>query len=240
MRKFWMILIGFAVCGFYGCGSLISAQVTGAEQAETKELTYIDLINRLTDLEHLATLPAPGEKCAQWSSYDRRSKYDEVSGKYIDWSANGDGTGIIRKEDGKLVFAEMEGPGVIWRIWSALAKEGHVKIYLDGAEEPAVDLPFIGYFDCKNEPFTRPALVHETARGLNCYVPIPYQKSCKITAEGDWGMYFHFTYTTYPKGTVLPTFRRELSAAESEALDRANKILTRCEVPLVPRQRLPR
>jgi len=224
-----MILIGFAVCGFYGCGSLISAQVTGAEQAETKELTYIDLINRLTDLEHLATLPAPGEKCAQWSSYDRRSKYDEVSGKYIDWSANGDGTGIIRKEDGKLVFAEMEGPGVIWRIWSALAKEGHVKIYLDGAEEPAVDLPFIGYFDCKNEPFTRPALVHETARGLNCYVPIPYQKSCKITAEGDWGMYFHFTYTTYPKGTVLPTFRRELSAAESEALDRANKILTRCE-----------
>ena len=215
--------MGFVVCSFCAYGRLPQA---GAEE----RLTYIDLINRLTDLEHLATLPAPGEKCAQWSSYDRRSKYDETSGKYINWSANGDGTGIIREEDGKLVFAEMEGPGVIWRIWSALAKEGHVKIYLDGAEEPAVDLPFIGYFNRENEPFTYPALVHMTARGQNCYVPIPFQKSCKITAEGDWRRYYHFTYTTYPKGTILPTFKRNLWPAESKALDRANQILTRCGV----------
>jgi hypothetical protein len=197
-----------------------------------ERLTYIDLINRLTDLEHLAALPAPGEKCAQWSSYDRASKYDEASGKYIEWAANGDNDGIIRevvravREPPLLVFAEMEGPGVIWRIWSALAKEGHVKIYLDGAAEPVVDLPFIGYFNCKNEPFTRPSLVHETARGQNCYVPIPYQKSCKITAEGDWGAYYHFTYATYPKGTILPTFKRELSAAEAKALDKANDTLS--------------
>jgi len=222
MKRFWIspIVMGFVVCSFFAYGRLPQA---GAEE----RLTYIDLINRLTDLEHLATLPAPGEKCAQWSSYDRRSKYDETSGKYINWSANGDGTGIIRKEDGELVFAQMEGPGVIWRIWSALAREGHVKIYLDGAEEPAVDLPFIGYFNRENEPFTHPALVHMTARGQNCYVPIPFQKSCKITAEGDWGRYYHFTYTTYPKGTILPTFKRELWPAESKALDRANRILTK-------------
>jgi hypothetical protein len=215
--------MGFVVCSFFAYGRLPQA---GAEE----RLTYIDLINRLTDLEHLATLPAPGERCAQWSSYDRRSKYDEASGKYIDWSANGDGTGIIREEDGELVFAQMEGPGVIWRIWSALAKEGHVKIYLDGAEEPAVDLPLIGYFNRENEPFTYPALVHMTARGQNCYVPIPFQKSCKIVAEGDWGRYYHFTYTTYPKGNILPTFKRELWPAESKALDRANQILARCGV----------
>jgi hypothetical protein len=199
-----------------------------ATAGEAEKLSYVDLINRLTDLEHLATLPAPGEKCAQWSSYDRRSKYDEATGKHVDWAANGDGNGIIRKEGDDLVFAEMEGPGVIWRIWSALAKEGHVRIYLDGAEEPAVDLPFIGYFNRENEPFTYPALVHMTARGQNCYVPIPYQKSCRIVATGDWGRYFHFTYTTYPEGTVLPTFKRELSAAESNALERANEILSQC------------
>ena len=225
MRRFWVIVIGFVICGFYGCTSLISWQPEAK-----KRLAYVDLINRLTDLEHLATLPAPGEKCQQWSSYDRKSKYDETAGQYIGWSANGDGDGIIRKENGEHVFAEMQGPGVIWRIWSAEAKRGHVKIYLDGAGEPAVDLPFMGYFNCKNEPFTRPALVHQTARGLNCYVPIPFQKSCKITAEGGWGRYYHFTYTTYPKGTILPTFKRELSAAESEALDRANELLTKCGV----------
>jgi len=207
------------------CGSLVSGRVSLAAAAET--LTYVDLVSRLTDLEHLATLPAPGEKCVQWSSYDRRSKYDSASGKYIDWSANGDGDGIIRKEGDRQVFAEIEGPAVIWRIWSALANQGHVKIYLDGNEQPAVDLPFDGYFNCENEPFTRPALVHTTARGRNCYVPIPFQKSCKIVGEGDWGRYYHFTYTTYPNGTILPTFKRQLSAEENAALDEANKILSK-------------
>ena len=217
--RFYRVILVFIVFCFLAPDQLLQANAQ-------ESFTYIDLIHRLTDLEHLATLPAPGEKCTQWSSYDRRSKYDEKTGKYIDWAANGDGDGIIRKESNQIVFAEMEGPGVIWRIWSALAKEGHVKIYLDGSGQPAVDLPFDGYFNCKNEPFTRPALVHTTARGRNCYVPIPYRKSCKIVAEGDWGRYYHFTYTTYPKGTILPTFKRKLSEAETKALDKANEILT--------------
>ena len=177
MKKCWMIVIGLVFCG-----SLSAAE----------ELTYVDLISRLTDLERLAILPAPGEKCAQYSSYDRASVYDETSGKYVNWAANNDGWGIIRSERGKIVMAEMQGPGVIWRIWTARAQKGHVKIYLDGAGSPAVDLPFIGYFNCENKPFTHHALVHQTAKGWNCYVPIPYQKSCKITAEKGWGKYYHF------------------------------------------------
>lgn len=196
-----------------------------AAAAET--LSYVDLAGRLTDLEQLAVLPAPDEKNAQWSSYDRASRYDDASGRYLNWSANGDGTGIMREENGWQVLAEMEGPGVIWRIWSALAEQGRVRIYLDGRDEPAVDLPFAGYFDRQHEPFTRAELVYRAAGGMNCYVPIPYQKSCRIVAEPGWGRYYHFTYTTYPKGTRLPTFQRDLSAAESAALDRANDILRR-------------
>jgi len=214
MRRFRIVEIGFTVCLLCGFGLFTS-------KSAAAEFTYIDLIDRLIDMEQLAALPAPGETCQQWSSYDRASKYDEPGGKYVGWFANGDGSGIVRKEGDTQVFAEMEGPGVIWRIWSALANQGHVKIYLDGAAEPAVDLPFIGYFNRENEPFTHEALVHMTARGQNCYVPIPYQKSCKIVGEGDWGRYYHFTYTTYPKGTILPTFKRRLSSAESKALDKA-------------------
>ena len=191
--------------------------------AAESRLTYIDLVNRLTDLEYLATVPAPGEQCAQWSSYDRASRYE--AGKYVAWDANGDGDGFIRKEGDKFVFAEMQGPGVIWRIWSAAPKAGHVRIYLDGAAEPAIDLPFVGYFDRKNAPFTRPALVHTVARGWNNYVPIPYQKSCKIVADAGWGQYFQFTYGTFPAGTTVPTFKRELTSEESAALDRANERL---------------
>jgi hypothetical protein len=197
--------------------------------ATPSRLTYVDLVRRLTDLEQLALLPEPGEKTAQWSSYDRASRYDEKSGKYIRWDANGDGDGIIRKENGKLVLAEMQGPGCIWRTWSATPKEGHVRIYLDGTTEPVVDLPFAGYFDGKNEPFTRPALVHTTrANGWNNYTPIPYQKSCKIVADEGWGAYYHFVYTTFPQGTKVPTFKRQLSPEENTALDEADKILSNC------------
>jgi hypothetical protein len=195
-------------------------------QEPTTRFTYVDLIHRLTDLERLATLPAPGEKCAQWSSYDRDSRYDEASGKYIGWDANGDGDGFIRKEGDQFVFAEMEGPGCIWRIWSAKPEQGHVRIYLDGAKEPTVDLPFKGYFDRANEPFTRSALVHTVAMGWNNYTPIPYQKSCKITADKGWGAYFQFVYTTYPKGTQVPTFKRQLSPEENAAMDQANNLLS--------------
>jgi len=191
-----------------------------------EKYTYLDLVKRLTDLERLATLPAPGDTCAQWSSYDRASKYDAATGKYVAWDANGDGQGIIRKEGDLSVFAEMEGPGCIWRIWSAAPKAGHVRIYLDGATEPAVDLAFSGYFDHKNAPFTYPTLVHITTNGCNSYVPIPYQKSCKIVAEKGWGDYFHFGYETFPKGAQVPTFKRELAADELAALEAADKALS--------------
>ena len=201
--------------------ALMSTQLLSAGE----KFTYVDLVKRLTDLEGLAVRPVPGEKCQQWSSYDRASKYDAATGKYLGWDANGDGSGIIRKEGELSVFAEMEGPGVIWRTWTATAGKGHVKIYLDGATEPAVDLPFAKYFDGTEAPFVGKALCHTVANGKNCYVPIPFQKSCKIVAEKDWGNYYHFTYTTFPKDTVLPTFTRNLSAEETVALAKADEFL---------------
>ena len=211
MKIFWSIL----TVGLLGASTLASEQI----------LTYEDLAARLTSMERLATLPGSGENCMQWSSYDRNSRYDAAAEKYVAWDANGDGDGYIRKEGDQIVMAEMKGPGCLWRIWSAAPKDGHVRIYLDGATEPAVNLPFIGYFDGKNEPFTRSALVHTVAMGWNNYTPIPFQKSCKVVADKNWGQYFHFTYGTFPPGTVVPTFKRALSTSELAALDRANTIL---------------
>src|SRR5690349_13335402 len=85
--------------------------------AAQEAFTYVELVKRLTGLEHLAVLPDPGETTRQWSSYDRASRYDPQTDQYIGWDANGDGGGIIRKEGSQSVLAEMEGPGCIWRIW---------------------------------------------------------------------------------------------------------------------------
>jgi hypothetical protein len=203
------------------CFSLLTAFA-----AET--LSYVDLVHRLTDLEGLARVPAIGERCEQWSSYDRASRVDPKSGEFLGWDANGDGDGFIRKEGEQMVMAEMRGPGCLWRIWSAAPKAGHVRIYLDDVKEPAVDLPFAGYFDGSQAPFNRTSLVHSVALGWNNYTPIPYQRSCKIVADPGWGQYFQFGYTTFPIGTKVPTFRRDLSAEENTALDEADRQLRAC------------
>lgn len=57
-------------------------------QAQT-EYRYADLVNRLADLEEPARLPEEGLVCRQWSSYDRSSRYDEKTGKYVKWDAGG-------------------------------------------------------------------------------------------------------------------------------------------------------
>ena len=207
---------------WFVAGSALMLVVLSTAARAEQTLTYADLVQRLTDLSRLAVLPQAGEQGAQWSSYDRASKYDEKTGKYVHWDANGDGQGIIRMEGDQSVMAEMKGPGCIWRIWSAAPDKGHVKIFLDGQEKPVVDLPFSAYFDGKHAPFNYPALSYNLGEvhssGQNLYLPIPYQKSCKVVADKGWGNYFHFGYKTYPEGTVLPTFSAELVAQHADQI----------------------
>jgi hypothetical protein len=210
-------------------GLLALLALPSATRSE-ETLNYSDLIKRMTDLAWPAVLPTAGETCQQWSSFDRASQYDAATGKYLRWDANGDGEGVIRTEGDQVVMAEMQGPGCIWRIWSAAADQGHVKIFLDGQTEPAVDLPFAAYFDGQHKPFDYPALSYNLAQvgcsGQNLYLPIPYQKSCKIVADKGWGRYFHFNYVTYPAGTKLPTFGAALVAQHDAQLRTLNDYLT--------------
>src|SRR3954464_14329767 len=111
------------------------------------KLSYTDLVHRLVDLERLASPPAEGEQGGCFSSYDRRSRYNPTTQTYEAWDANDDGSGFIRREGDWIVAFEHEGPGVIWRCWSALPGDGHVQIFIDDAAEPVVDLPFRAFFD---------------------------------------------------------------------------------------------
>ena len=208
-------------------GVLAAVLAAGPVWAQTASYTYGDLVMRMVDPRVPAVLPADGEFCKQWSSWDRASRYDEATGKYVNWDANGDGGGIIREENGLQVMAEMEGPGCIWRIWSALPQDGRVKIYLDGSDEPVVDLPFKQYFSGDTAPFNFPELSYALekfgCRGQNLYLPIPYQKSCKVVAEKGWGAYYQFVYRTYPTGTTVPTFSPALVAQHAELLGKVHR-----------------
>ena len=111
------------------------------------EYTYDDLLDRLTDLKALAVPPAVGETSGCFSSYDRRSRYNEATGLYEDWGANSDGDGYIRREGEDIVVLEIDGPGVIWRAWSANPQMGRIRVYIDGAAAPALDMPFRDLFE---------------------------------------------------------------------------------------------
>jgi len=144
-------------------------------------------------MEHLAVLPPAGETTSLASSYDRKSQYDASADKYIEWGANADGRGFVREEGDTVVLADIKGAGCIWRIWSAAANHGHLKIYLDGSTTPAVDLPFADYFDGTKGPFHFPHLVYLKSGsgeagaafvpGSDNFVPIPFATSCKIVGD---------------------------------------------------------
>ena len=218
--------------------ALCASAIWGGSAQAAETLTYLDLVKRMTDMEHLAVLPPAGEKGAMASSYDRASTYDAAADKYIQWDANGDGKGFVRKEGDKIVLAEIEGPGVIWRMWSAAPSDlpnGHVRMFFDGSSTPSVDMPFRFYFGGRKDSWIDLTYGHageprksiplmEYNPGGNAYIPIPFQKSCKIVADKEWGQYFHFNYTQYPAGTVLPAFTMNFSPAERAALDAVNTL----------------
>lgn len=200
---------------------LIAAMVINVCAAESQSLSYSDLVGRLYDVKYLATQPQMGERSGCFSSWDRGAKYNEATGKYENWHANGDGDGFM---DRSGTMMEMDGPGVIWRIWSAMPKEGSVKFYIDGSETPVIDGAFIDMFNNTKPPYDFPELVHIKAKGQNFFVPIPFQKSIRIVGGKEWGKYYQITYTKFPEGTTVESFDGTFSDEDRQALKKANDI----------------
>ncbi|OPJ62531.1 glycoside hydrolase family 172 protein [Clostridium oryzae] len=189
-------------------------------------LSYEQLIKRLYDLEALAVPPVDGETSGNFSSYDRSSVYNEETDMYENWGANDDGSGYIRKEGTSIVAFEADGPGVIWRVWSAYPDQGHIKIYID--EELVLDQLFKDYFEKFNGegcPINFPNLTPILSRGRNSYIPIAFQKNCKILLEEGWGNYYHITYSKFPEDTVLPSYNGRFDNNTTIALAEADRIL---------------
>ena len=194
-------------------------------------MKYADLIKRLSDLRTLAFAAPDGERGGCMSSYDRASRYNPETDTYENWGANEDGSGCIRRlSDGSIVAFECEGPGVIWRVWSALPEQGHMRIYFDDAPEPAVDVPFIDWFEKQPgdvPPLNLPELSAKLSRGRNSFIPIPFSGRCRIELAPGWGMYYHFTYTRFPDGTPVPDYAERFGREGMIALAEADRRLYR-------------
>jgi Protein of unknown function (DUF2961) len=133
------------------------------------------------DLSGLPLLKAYTQE--RLSSYDRSGANDDGGGK-----------NQIKPAETR-VLGEVQGPGIITHIWFTIATSDryHLKslvlrMYWDGETLPAVEAPigdFFGlglgeYFMYESGP-----LSVGSQKALNCYFPMPFRKSAKITVTND-------------------------------------------------------
>ena len=198
---------------------VIAAAAPAAAYSPTGDLSDLYDFTRLARLR-------PGVKCKMISSYDRTGgNNDGFSGAYS----------RIRVENGNSVLAEMEGAGAIQRIWfthsehkvdGLLERKGeHIRVYLDGKAEAALDVPLADLFSGKLERFPAP-LVGSKSGGFWCYVPIPYQKGCRVEVEGTAVRFYHITWSEFPSVEGVKTFSMTLADDEKEKLEKAVKAWT--------------
>jgi len=210
----------------------VSFLLQGRTASAADRVTLDSLLDQMVDLTALAEFPDPPFTCKQFSSYDRRSRAPE---DHDAWFANGDRNNYLRAEihnnRKEYVMMDADGPGCIVRIWSANAG-GVLRIYVDGNDEPALEMNMQDAMDGKHEPFIAPlAGVH--SRGWNLYFPFPYAKHCKVTTT-DGALYYHVNYRTYPKGTPVESFSMEKVRAARKKIERVAARLARPYVSNLP------
>ena len=205
-----------------------------AASLAAQDISLATLANEIGDLRAVAFVPAVSFTARQFSSYDRRSVDPAKTGD-DGWFANGDQGQFLRTEqrDGKPehVMADAEGPGAVTRIWSADPK-GVLRVYLDGAEQPAIEEPFDKLLG-GSHALARAPLAGVRSKGWNFHVPIPYAKRLKITLS-EKQVYYHVNVRTYPAGTPVRSWSPTEMSAAAPALAAAAKRLADCDPPHVP------
>jgi hypothetical protein len=116
-----------------------------------------------------------------------------------------------------FVLADIKGPGTIQHIWMTfpepapgwLGKDGNadhselvLRMYWDGAAEPAVESPVGDFFAAgfgQRAPLNSAAVAVEGGDAYNCYWPMPFFKSARIEIENQSrkplnSFYYHVDY----------------------------------------------
>jgi hypothetical protein len=129
-----------------------------------------------------------------------------------DWSSNDDSKRPIPGET--TVLADLQGPGVVNHIWMTIADNEYgwprllrLRVYYDGSEIPSVDAPIGDFFAVGNgfESEVESLMVRNSSAGRarNCYWPMPFRKSCKVTVTNEGHrrvsmLYFHVDWNKVP------------------------------------------
>lgn len=149
-----------------------------------KRIAAVALFIAAAQASDLASLPF-----LKTYTQERLSSFDRTG-------ANADGGSRNRIQPGETrTIGEATGPGIITHIWITIAtperyhlKKIVLRMYWDGDAQPAVEAPigdFFGlglgeYFLYESGP-----LSVGSQKALNCYFPMPFRKSAKITVTNE-------------------------------------------------------
>lgn len=195
----------------------------GGVAASPVALDYPGLLARMVDVDWLAVPPRVGERCIQFSSFDRGS----VGAPYASEVsyANGDrGHYLSVGEEGGVrtcLMAEASGPGVVTRIWSA-NPQGVLHFEVDGRRVWSV--PFADLCGGRVEHLGEP-MAGVRSKGANCHLPIPFQQSFRLfQTVGD--SYYQVNVLQLPEGSAVPSFHPRMLAEHAVALQATRERMT--------------
>ena len=192
---------------------VLPAVATGPAAGSAQDEAPVIGLSELLRLDLLPRFKA-SVKVASISSYDRTGGNDDgFSGKYS----------FVRKEGDGLVIADLQGPGVIYRIWTPTPTDDPIEFYFDGEAQPRVKMKFRELFEGTKAPFLSP-LASFGSGGFYSYLPLPYKRSCKIIIRAAKVQFFQINYATYPADTVLETFSPKSAELTGDNMEKARRL----------------
>jgi len=113
---------------------------------------------------------------------------------------------ITLPKESTTTLAEIDGPGVIQHIWITVDTKAYrdclLRFFWDGEETPSIEVPLGDFFanghGLRYQVNSLPVVVNPSG-GFNCYWPMPFRRSARVTIENQrWedlhGFFYQITY----------------------------------------------
>ena len=210
------------VCGVVLVSFLMLWQ--SAAYGETRKFTVRTGLERLWDISKLPEL--------------RPEKLRQASSGAVYPLAKDGAEFLYRESDGEYVLFDATGPGCVVRYWSALIVPGtRIRFYFDGHTTPDIDMHLADMFTGQTFPWLHPVVGNDTisSGGFYSYLPIPYEKGCKVTLDRIPSFY-HLEWLNLPEYDRVETFDLPKAGKYRAAVEKAVEKLKSVGFPDLPKR----
>ena len=176
-------------------------------------MTFETLLAELVDRQAVGRWPRPPFRAAQLSSRGP----GEDRGHFL----------AIEDTDGgdRYVLVDEEGPGALVRLWSANPEgAGTIRIWID--DRLVIEAPMAELLAGTTEG-VGPPLAARRGGGSVLLLPLPYQRSCRVTVDraSGGGLYYTAAVRRYAPRTVIEAIEPSTLAAARDRLDQVSALL---------------